>query len=115
MTDREDSAMEEEKKLLTSPTNSDRTFWFHDSGGAPIPDAKARMANSRLHAVFTSPHLYYLIIIFLVLGLYLGQITSSLRLLYHSPPVPSPDLEPLCGSSVEEALALGCVFDVYVK
>jgi hypothetical protein len=115
MTDAENSNFEEENKPVTSPTSSGRTFWFNDEGGAPIHEAKGWSARDRFHSIFTSPHLYYLIVIFLILGLNLGQIVGQRPLHTHLPPVPSPDLEPLCGSSPEEALALGCVFDVYVK
>jgi hypothetical protein len=113
MVDAESVTVEEEKEPQSSPRNSGRTFWFNDEG-APIRDRKGMFQDGRYRAIFNSPHLYYLIVIILILGLYTGEIVGRRRL-RSRPPLPSPDLEPLCGTTPEEALALGCVFDVYIK
>ncbi|KAK3935757.1 hypothetical protein QBC46DRAFT_421361 [Diplogelasinospora grovesii] len=114
----DDTIEEAEKKPLTSPDG--RTFWFPGEGGAPIGEKNKRENTTfrgRLGAILTSAHLYYCIIIFLLVGLYIRDLTAFSR--WHSrlstPPTPSEDLPPLCGASPEEARALGCVFDVYVN
>lgn len=84
-----------------------RTSWSDDE------EIKERMKDRRLRQVFTSPHLYYLVVIFLVLGLYIGQTTSLWRSPARLPSRPTPYIEPNCGSSPAEAAHLGCKWDFY--
>ncbi|KAH8696126.1 hypothetical protein BGW36DRAFT_428150 [Talaromyces proteolyticus] len=79
----------------------------------------SKLSNSRFGAVLFSAHFCYLtVILFLtILNILLLINTHSASNSKHGnpQPVPSPDLPPLCGTSPEEARALGCEFDVYVN
>ncbi|KAH8585851.1 hypothetical protein B0O99DRAFT_529895 [Bisporella sp. PMI_857] len=104
--------MEEENKPLNSPSTPYRTSWSHEDGSVPILSSKKRLHQGKLHPILTSVHLYYSLIIIIIIALYMTQRVTRFEL--SSPPTPFSSLPLLCGSTSSEALAMGCVFDVYI-
>lgn len=106
---------EEKRHLVTSYFSSQpfRIFWFQNDDDAVTTSKNRQASRRKLHYLFTSPHLYYSITILLILGVCIIQFISQHHLRIYLDP--SHGMNPLCGSSPEEARAIGCTFDVYVK
>ncbi len=95
MTKTESSTFNDEEEPLTSATSSTLAPWFEE-GAARTRNNQRGPIYRRLHTVFTSPHFYYLIAIFLILGLYVNQIINQRPFRSYLPPVPSPHIKPVC-------------------
>ncbi|WQF87902.1 hypothetical protein CDEST_12916 [Colletotrichum destructivum] len=116
MSDYNNLTEDEEKRHPVTPyisSHLSRTFWFQNDDDAVTTGEDWQASRHKLHCFYTSPHFYYSITILLILSVCIIQFTSQHHLRSYLPPSDGPS--PLCGSSPEEARAIGCTFDVYVN
>ncbi|TEA12846.1 hypothetical protein C8034_v005583 [Colletotrichum sidae] len=105
---------EEKRALVPSSSSHFDPQLYVGNDGCAVADGQ-QIRYSKLRALSTSLHLYYLVVLLFTFAFFINYARSSCHISQNLVLATASRHRPSCGSSPLEARALGCVFDIYVN